>query len=76
MKTIEKKYFVCQVCGKSSTKEKVIMDCEKKHRVITDDCIAEAVFSRGQEYPGLLNITFPDGSQATYSYEFHKEAVK
>ena len=74
MKTIEKKYYVCQHCGKSSTREDVIKNCEEKHRLITEDCMVDADFSKGKEFPGTLEITFPDGVQAVYSFEFCRDA--
>lgn len=66
MKTVTEKYYICEICGKSSKNEQKIKECQESHRSITDDCQIEQVYQNGKILPRLLNITFPDGEKAQF----------
>ena len=66
MKTIEKKYYVCEICGKTSQEKAKIEKCQDRHLKINDDCVITTTYDNGKEYPKSLNITFADGSIVRY----------
>ena len=66
MKTVEKKYYVCEICGKSSTNEEKIKECQEKHRIITDECEVATNYPKGKPVPSDIVISFPDGAKASY----------
>lgn len=66
MKTIEKKYYVCEICGRTSLDEAKIKECQSRHRQIDDACIIEHSFSRGSRYPKSLTVRWPDGATAVF----------
>lgn len=68
MQTITKKYYICDVCGKVSQDENKIKECQHCHRTINDDCETELIYSKGKEFPRMINVTFPDGEKKTYIY--------
>lgn len=67
MKTVEKKYFVCETCGRTSQDESKIQECQANHHIITDDCLIEHTFNKGGPFPKELRVTFPDGAYARYT---------
>lgn len=67
MKTVEKRYFVCETCGRTSQDEAKIAQCQKSHYLITDDCLIEHMFNKGSPFPKEIKITFPDGAWAFYA---------
>ena len=77
MRTVEKKYYVCEICGKSSTNEEKIKGCQEKHRTVTDECEVAVNYKKSQEVPNDIVITFPDGAKAGYYLNyFDDEEVK
>lgn len=74
MKTVEKKYFVCEICGRTSLNEQKIADCQANHRRVTDDCQVESIFNKGAIFPREINITWPDGALADYILNFTEKA--
>lgn len=67
MKTVEKRYYVCEICGKTSQDPEKIQACQREHHMVDDQCTVEHRFSKGGRYPQELNITFPDGGVAVFS---------
>ena len=47
MKTVTEKYYICEICGKTSKNEQKIKECQESHRSITDDCQIEQVYQNG-----------------------------
>lgn len=74
MKTVEKKYFVCETCGRTSQDEAKIAECQKSHYLITDNCLIEPAFNKGKPFPKEIKITFPDGAYAQYALDFKHDA--
>ena len=77
MKTIEKKYYVCQYCGRSSQSEQKISECERSHRLLTGDCTWQPRYGRSSSTfgcPQIITITFPDGTTADYDLIIAREA--
>lgn len=66
MKTIEKKYYMCDVCGRVSQNREKIDECQELHRIISDDVSVLAKYEKGQEYPDGITLTWPDGATAKY----------
>lgn len=66
MKTIEKKYYVCETCGRTSLDEEKIQACQGGHRLIDDTCEIEHSFSKGGRYPKSLFVRWPDGATAIF----------
>lgn len=67
MKTIEKKYYVCEICGRTSMDETKIQECQSRHRCIDDTCEIEYDFTRGGSYPKAITVRWPDGASAVYA---------
>ena len=68
MKTITKKYFICDICGKVSQAEEKIKKCQSLHRIINDECKIELLYNKGKEFPRLIYVTWPDGETKSYFY--------
>ena len=66
MKTIEKKYYVCEICGKTAQDPEKIRDCQREHHLVDDMCTIAHRFTKGGRFPRQLTITFPDGAVAVY----------
>ncbi|WP_434310183.1 hypothetical protein [Hominifimenecus sp. rT4P-3] len=66
MKTIQKNYYVCEICGRTSQNQDKIKECQVSHRRITDECEIEQVYDRGKVEPRLLKITCPDGAEMVF----------
>jgi len=66
MKTIDKKYYVCEICGKTSQSEEKIRGCQESHQKIDDDCKIETEYRKGSKYPGELIIIYPDGAKQVF----------
>lgn len=70
MKTIEKKYYVCEICGKISRSEEKIRECTEKHLTITDDCTLECSYKKGAIFPEEIKVNFPNGVVAAYYFNY------
>ena len=79
MKTIDKKYYVCEICGKTSQNEEKIRGCQESHQKLDGDCKIAPEYRKGIKYPSNLTITYPDGAKQVFSnsgvFE-SKEALK
>lgn len=67
MKTIEKKYYVCEICGKTSQDAEKIKKCQETHRSINNDVTILCDYGKGCECPGSIYLTWPDGMTVTYA---------
>ena len=76
MKTVSKKYYICEICGKSSQVEERIAECQQSHLFINDSCEIEHRFEKGKKSPKFLTVTFPDGSVVGYSRDWEELAPK
>ncbi len=74
MKTVNKTYYICSICGKTSQQEDKITECQDKHRFVGDDCQVEHSFDKGRPFPKSPLVTFEDGSQASYQQAWVREA--
>lgn len=68
MKTIEKKYYVCEICGKSSSDERKVCACQNKHAVFDEETNIEPFYSKGIPFPGILRIKFSNGLEIQYKW--------
>lgn len=66
MKTVNKQYYICEVCGKSSLDAGKIEECQSSHVRITDECVVEEIFSKGKQLPRTIRITYPDGTEGVF----------
>lgn len=66
MKTINKTYFVCEVCGKTSQSEEKVRACQEGHHKTDDACTITPVYRNGVATPVSLEIAFADGETVTY----------
>lgn len=65
-----KNFYTCKCCGKTSTIELKIVDCEKLHIAIDTGQVIEASYKKSSRYPSELHIGMEDGAIAVYA--FHK----
>lgn len=68
MKTVTKSYFICDVCGKTSSDKNKIIKCQQSHRQITDECEVIVGFCKSKEFPHLLRVRWPDKEERIYVY--------
>lgn len=73
MRTVEKKYYVCELCGKVSTNEEKIKFCQDTHCIINEECDMEVNYKKGQKPPNDMVIKFPDGTKAGYILSFYDD---
>lgn len=73
MKTIEKKYYVCDICGKTAQNPEKVNACQEMHRDVSDGTVA-AHYRKGKAYPKSIVISFEDGSQVEYYYNCSTDA--
>lgn len=66
MKTVQKSYYICETCGRTSQKQGAIEECQASHVRISDDCVVREIFTKGKQFPRLLEITYPDGTVGSY----------
>ncbi len=66
MKTVNKQYFICEVCGKTSSDKTKIEECQASHIRITEDCEVEETYSKGKRLPRHIRITYPDGTVGSF----------
>ncbi len=76
MKTIEKRYFVCEICGKASQNEDKIRECQESHLIISDDCEIETIYPKGKVFPEEIKVKFPDGALAGYVLNYSQKGNK
>lgn len=69
MKTIEKKYYVCEICGKTGQDEEKILACQESHKDL-NPAVVECTYAKGKVLPKTATFVFPDGSKAEYFYNF------
>jgi hypothetical protein len=77
MEVKTKTYYTCKICGKTSTVEEKIKQCESSHLTIDADTTIEPDYARGKSYPiGFWVIK--DGMRYYYDYRFCRkdEATK
>ena len=73
MQTIEKKYYVCEICGKTAQDAEKIRACQEMHRDVSDGTV-EPHYRKGKTYPKSIVISFEDGSQVEYYYSYSTDA--
>lgn len=73
MQTIEKKYYVCEICGKTAQDAEKIRACQEMHRNVSDGTV-EPHYRKGKTYPKSIVISFEDGSQVEYYYNYSTDA--
>ncbi len=73
MQTSEKKYYVCEICGKTAQDAEKIRACQEMHRDVSDGTL-EAHYRKGKTYPESIVIWFDDGSQVEYYYSHSADA--
>jgi len=77
MNVTNKEYFHCSVCGKTSTVEKKIKDCEASHvQIDTDKTLTTNYKGSRNSYPSEIGVPMADGKTAYYSFNFMLEARK
>jgi len=74
MKTVEKRYFVCETCGRTSLNEEKILACQASHRHIIEGCQIQVLFNKGGIFPHEINISWADGAVANYILNFTEKA--
>ncbi len=72
MKTIEKKFYVCEICGKSSQDQKKIEDCQRAHSVIGQGSSVTPSYFKGSPFPYAIDVAFSNGSMAVYKFSHVK----
>ena len=73
MKTVEKKYYVCDICGKVAQYPEKVQKCQEVHKDISVGTI-EPDYRKGKIYPKSVLIVFDDGSKAEYVYNYSVDA--
>lgn len=73
MKTIEKKYYVCDICGKTAQNPEKANACQEMHRDVSEGNVASH-YRKGKAYPKSIVISFEDGSKAEYVYNYSTDA--
>ena len=73
MKTIEKKYYVCDICGKPAQNPEKANACQEMHRDVSEGNVASH-YRKGKAYPKSIVISFEDGSKAEYVYNYSTDA--
>ena len=73
MKTIEKKYYVCDICGKTAQNPEKVNACQEMHRDVSEGNVASH-YRKGKAYPKSIVISFEDGSEAEYVYNYSTDA--
>ena len=73
MKTIEKKYYVCDICGKTAQNPEKANACQEMHRDVSEGNVA-AHYRKGKAYPKSIVISFEDGAKAEYVYNYSTDA--
>ena len=68
MITIKKKYYICEMCGKTSQNANEIEACRNSHRSI-DDVSMQVDYMVRSEYQDSIDLIWPDGAIATYALE-------
>lgn len=66
MKTIERKYYVCEICGKTSRDAEKIEACQKSHMTIGNDALLECNYNKGSAYPDTIKFTLSDKVELSY----------
>jgi hypothetical protein len=70
MKIVEKKIYVCEMCGRTSSSEEKIKECQASHQVIGDDVQMEYFYGKGKRVPKSVKFIFSDGTVALYEISF------
>ena len=73
MNVIERKYYTCEKCGRTSQNESKIKDCEASHLTIKPDAEITVDYARGAMCQDVLRIEMSDGSIATYRLTRHDD---
>lgn len=73
MKTLEKKYYVCEICGKTAQDPEKIQVCQGMHKDVSAGTV-EPRYRKGKTYPKSILIAFEDGSAAEYVYNYSTDA--
>lgn len=74
MEVINKKFYTCSICGRTSVKEDRIKDCEQSHIGIDQNAAIHAEYNKsGTLYPAMLGVPMENGKIAWYQYRFDKE---
>lgn len=66
MEVKTKNFYTCKMCGKTSTIEKKIIECEKSHVVIDEERGIEMIYGRGKQYPTTITVEMANGAKAVY----------
>lgn len=66
MEVKTKNFYTCKLCGRTSTVEKKIVECENSHVGINEEKSIEMIFGRGKQYPTMIVIEMADGAEAVY----------
>lgn len=61
-----KSFYTCKCCGKTSTVQQKIADCENSHIGIDADQTVEASYKKGSRYPSELRIVMEDSATGVY----------
>lgn len=69
MKTIEKKYYVCEICGKVAQSPEKAQKCQEGHKDISNGEV-EPTYRKGKPYPKSILVLFEDGCKAEYVYNY------
>lgn len=69
MKTIEKKYYVCEICGKTAQNPEKVRECQESHKDVSAADVT-AAYRKGKVYPKSILFSFEDGSSAEYVYNY------
>lgn len=73
MKTLEKKYYVCEICGKTAQDPEKIQACQGIHKDVSTGTV-EPRYRKGKTYPQKILIAFEDGNAAEYVYNYSTDA--
>lgn len=65
MKTLNKTFYVCEICGRTSQDGEKIAECQAAHKDV-ESAEVEPVFSKGAAFPRALKIMFAGGATAIY----------
>jgi len=63
-----KSFYTCKCCGKTSTIEQKIIDCEGSHVGVNTEKTVEVSYKKGSRYPSELHIGMNDGATGVYVF--------
>ena len=69
MQVTNKQFYHCSICGRTSTVEAKILECEKSHVRIDETGPIKAIYAKTRgKYPHILEVPMQDGRTAVYEF--------